>query len=78
MNGFKHHGLKVGRQGLEALLYSDWIAHYLHREGDVTSGSRIDKQILHLCLSDHLFISCLGGFLVGNANCDMRGLQLIM
>ena len=62
---------------MEALLYNDRIIRCLHGEGGVTGGSRINKQVLDLCLSGHLLISCLGGFLVGDTKCDARGLQLI-
>ena len=36
--GFSHHGLNLGRQGSEVLLYGEQIIHFSNREGRVTSG----------------------------------------
>ena len=78
MDGFGHHGPNAGRQGLEELHWcSGRVIRCLHREGGIIGGSSIDKQVLDLCLSGHLLVSCLGDFLLGDAKCGTRGLQLI-
>ena len=43
MDGFGHHDLNMGRQGMEALLWcGGWIVRYLHRKCGVIGFSSFD------------------------------------
>ena len=74
MNGFKHHGLKAGGQGLEAFLCSDRTTRCLHEEGSIIGGSRMSKEVPKLHHDGRLVVSLQGGFLAGDAKCGGRGL----